>query len=79
MELLRTQINKQVYYMDQTSIHLWNTARKTWTTASEPVTLPMQPTRGRSVTIYGIVGGNNGEFIHMTADKTDSANTQAFL
>ena len=41
MELLRAQVDKQVYYMDQTSIHLWNTARKTWTTAREPVTLPM--------------------------------------
>ena len=35
----------------------------------------MQPTRGSSVTIYGIIGGNNGELIHMTADKTNSDNT----
>ena len=39
----------------------------------------MQPTRGCSVTVYGIVGGNDGELIHMTADRTDSDNTQAFL
>ena len=33
MELLRTQVDKQVYYMDQTSVHLWYMARKTWCTA----------------------------------------------
>ena len=33
MELLRAKVNKQVYYMDQTSIHLWYTAKKTWSTA----------------------------------------------
>ena len=33
MELLRLQVDKQVYYMDQTSVHLWYTARKTWCTA----------------------------------------------
>ena len=31
------------------------------------------------MTIYGIIGGNNGELIHMAADKTNSDNTQAFL
>ena len=79
MKLLRIQIEKQVYYMDQTTIHLWYTTKRTYSTIKEPVALPMRPTRGRSVTVYGIIGGNNGEFIHMTADSTNSANTQAFL
>ena len=33
MELMCLQIDKQVYYMDQTSVHLWYTARRTWCTA----------------------------------------------
>ena len=28
---------------------------------------------------HGIIGGNNGELIHMTADSTNSTNTQSFL
>ena len=79
MELMRSQIDKQVYYMDQTSVNLWYTCKKTWTTVSKPVYLPMQATGYRNVTIYGIIGGNSGEFIHMVTDKTNSDNTQAFL
>ena len=79
MELMRSQIDKQVYYMDQTSVNLWYTQKKTWTTATKPVYLPMQPTGCRNVTIYGIIGGNSGEFIHMVTDKTNSENTQAFI
>ena len=31
--LRRIQHRKQLYYMDQTSIHLWSTAKRTWSTA----------------------------------------------
>jgi hypothetical protein len=44
--------------MDESTMHCWLHANKTWSGKDDPVTLPMQATRGESKTIIAAIGGD---------------------
>ena len=58
-KLLAAQASKYIYYLDETSITLWNNIkRRTWTDGAS-VVLPMQSSRGRNCTVIGAIGGQD--------------------
>lgn len=79
--LLKAQITKPVFFLDETTTHCWATRVKTFSKFDEPVTLAYQDSRGKSRTIIGAVGGYNEE-IDFHFDVVDSTNKEivvAFL
>jgi hypothetical protein len=49
---------KVCWWMDESTMHCWLHANKTWSGKDDPVTLPMQATRGESKTIIAAIGGD---------------------
>jgi hypothetical protein len=77
--ILKLELDKYVYFMDETSINLWCITRKTWTGQEHPVTLPMQPSRLSSQTIIAAVGGDPVDVIYQLGNRTQSTTVIAFL
>ena len=71
--------NKYIYFMDETSVNLWLTNNKTWSCDSNPISLPMQPTRLRSRTIIACVGDAPVDIVHQVCEKTNTASVILFL
>ena len=77
--ILKLELEKYVYFMDETSINLWCINRKTWTGQEQPISLPMQPSRLSSQTIIAAVGGAPVDVIYQLGHKTQSTTVIAFL
>ena len=79
LKVLRLSITKQVYFFDETSTSAWDTQRKTWSKNEYSVTLPIQASRGRSITIMGAIGGSPIQWIYDTATRTNTDEVMRFF
>ena len=70
---------KQLFYLDETSVHCWLTKRACWRDAGQRIKLPLQATRGRSATIIACLGGRPVRFIYKVCDRTNTFNVLLFL
>ena len=65
--------------MDETTVNMWLTKRKTWSYQCDPLVLPLQPDRGNSRTIIGAIGGDPFKCHTKIFNKTDTQNVICFL
>ena len=80
VELARRILNKEnIVFIDETSVNMWMRIRMTYSTREEPVKLPLNKIRGQGVTIYGAIGTQLPEFVHMIANTTNEAHSAEFL
>ena len=74
-----------IVYIDETSLNLWSCLKKSTWTDNRNVTMPLQPTAGKSKTIIGAIGAflyNKPYrfcFIFDIIDKTNGETVKGFL
>ena len=70
---------KHVYWMDESSIHVWHQQHKTWSHDAEPVALCMQASRQSGRTMFLACGGEPFKCITQVSDTTDTDSVLLFL
>lgn len=71
--------NKRVYWLDQTSVHVWMKKSSTWAGTRERSYLPMQSTKGSNTTIMGAIDLNGKDAYFDVMEKNNSDCIVIFL
>jgi hypothetical protein len=65
--------------MDETSLHAWLTKKKTWQLKYQPIPMAMQSSRGCSMTVIGLIGGDPFDSFFELFRKTNKESVLCYL
>jgi transposase len=78
--MLRVQVaDREIIYVDETTVHLWSYRRKIWMPSDNPIKVILPADRGHSVTVVGAISNKRDDMVYMLTKSTNKEDTARFL
>jgi transposase len=70
---------KEVFFLDETSTHMWEKLKKTWMESEDPISIVLPTSRGNGLTILGAISNKRPGLTYTIASSTNSAEVLRLL
>ena len=70
---------REIVYMDETSVNMWNFRRRNWMSRSAPMKVTLCKDRGCGLTIFGAISNKRPELKYLIAKSTNKEDTVNFF
>ena len=71
--------DKEIWYLDETSTHLWQKKDRMWRPADGSLCLSLLQKRGSSITIIGAISNKRPKLFFELYDSTNTVNVENFM